>query len=70
MAAIEVEVKTDPAGIPSSSENIAGLTARIYDIVRNVVIPARISVLTVVFVESNPKSLLSIVAMFSKQLQK
>lgn len=35
-------------------------TARIYDIVRKVVIPARISVLTVVFKESNPNSFLSI----------
>ena len=35
---------TDPAGIPSSSPNIEGFTARIYDMVRKVVIPATISV--------------------------
>ena len=34
--------------------------ARIYDMVRNVVIPARTSVLTVVCLGSNPKSLVSI----------
>ena len=57
-----VAVKTAPPGIglSLSALKMSGFTARIYDIVRNVVIPARISVLTVVFVESKPKSFLSI----------
>ena len=48
IAANAVDVNTEPIGIPSSSPNIVGLTARIYDIVRNVVIPATISVRIVV----------------------
>ena len=58
MAANAVEVKTAPAGM-SSSLNIAGLMARMYDIVRNVVMPAIISVRMVVLAGSNPKSFLS-----------
>ena len=59
IAARAVDVNTDPAGI-SSAANILGLTARMYDIVRNVVIPAMISVRTVVFVGSNPNNFFSI----------
>ena len=57
-----VAVKTAPPGIglSLSALKMSGFTARIYDIVRNVVIPARISVFTVVFDESKPKSFLSI----------
>lgn len=55
-----VEVNTAPAGMLSSL-NIAGLMARMYDIVRNVVIPARISVRTVVLAGLNPNYFLSIV---------
>ena len=51
MAAMAVEVKTALTGILSSL-NIVGLIASMYDIVRNVVIPARIPVLTVVLVGS------------------
>lgn len=60
MATRAVAVKTAPAGIPSRVENIPGLTARIYDIVRNDVIPANISVRTVLFCGSNPNNLFSI----------
>ena len=43
-----VVVNIAPWGMPSE-ENICGFTANIYDIVRNDVIPAKISVLTVDF---------------------
>jgi hypothetical protein len=56
IAAKAVAVNTAPADIPSSWENIAGLTARIYDIVRKVVIPANTSVRMVVCFGSKPKS--------------
>ena len=59
MAARAVDVNTAPPGIPSRIPNIAGFTARMYDIVRNVVIPATISVLTVVLVGSKPNNFLS-----------
>jgi hypothetical protein len=60
IAASVVEVNTAPLGIPSKSPNIVGFTARIYDMVRNVVIPATISRRMVVFVWSKPKSLFNI----------
>ena len=41
-----VAVKIAPAGIPAA-DKMAGLTARIYDMEKNVVIPAMISVRTV-----------------------
>ena len=56
IAANAVAVNTAPPGIPSSWLNISGLTARIYDIVTNVVIPANTSVRMVVLLGSNPKS--------------
>ena len=59
IAARAVDVNTAPPGI-SSSPNNEGFTARIYAIVKKVVIPAMISVLTVVLVESNPNSFFSI----------
>ena len=65
IAAKAVAVKAAPIGIPSKAENIIGLTARIYDMVRNVVIPARTSVFTVVCLGSNPKSLVSIYLKFT-----
>lgn len=49
-----------PAGMLISLK-IAGLMARIYDIVRNVVMPAIISVRTVVLLGSKPNSFLSVV---------
>lgn len=49
-----------PAGMLISLK-IAGLMARIYYIVRNVVMPAIISVRTVVLLGSKPNSFLSIV---------
>ena len=54
------KVNTAPAGMLISLK-IAGLMARIYDIVRNVVMPAIISVRTVVLLGSKPNSFLSIV---------
>lgn len=62
MAASAVAVNTAPPGIGFSfiAPKMSGFTARIYDIVRNVVIPAMISVLIVVLVGSKPKSFLSI----------
>jgi hypothetical protein len=52
MEAKAVAVKTAPAGMPSSRLNIPGFTARMYDMVRKVVIPARISVRRLVVFES------------------
>lgn len=59
IAARAVEVKTAPPGI-SNLLNMSGLTARIYDMVRKMVIPAIISVRTLCEARSNPKSFLSI----------
>ena len=58
MAASAVAVNTAPFGMPSMLLNMLGLTARIYAIVRKVVIPATISVRTLCFEESKPKALL------------
>ena len=44
MATKAVAVNTAPVDIPSRTENMPGFTASIYDIVRNDVIPANISV--------------------------
>ena len=55
-AARAVAVNTEPVGIPGSAEKMPGLTAKIYDIVRKVVIPARISVLTELTFGSKPKA--------------
>ena len=60
IAAIAVEVKTAPPGMPSSWLKRDGLTARMYDIVRKVVIPATISLRIVVCDGLNPKSLVNI----------
>lgn len=60
IAARAVAVNTAPVGIPSSIAKIEGLTARIYDIVMKVVMPAKISVRRENFEESKPKSLLNI----------
>ena len=62
MAARAVAVNTAPAGIGLSliALKMSGFTARMYDMVRNVVIPARISVLIVVLVESKPNSFFNI----------
>jgi hypothetical protein len=56
IAAKAVAVNTAPAVIPSSRLNIPGLTAKMYDMVRKMVIPAKISVRTVVVFGSKPKS--------------
>jgi len=61
MAAKDVDVNTAPTGMPSSMPNMAGFTARIYDMVRNVVIPAITSVRTVVFSGSKPNNFFNIV---------
>ena len=55
-AARAVAVNTEPVGIPGSAEKMPGLTAKIYDIVRKVVIPAKISVLTELTFGSKPKA--------------
>ena len=55
-AARAVAVNTEPVGIPGSAEKMPGLTAKIYDMVRKVVIPARISVLTELTFGSKPKA--------------
>ena len=78
MAARAVEVNTAPPGMPSKAQNMLGFTARMYDMVRNVVIPAIISLRIVVCDGSKPKSLCNIsnslgfrawvVLMFSSQL--
>ena len=60
MEASAVAVNTAPAGMPSSRLNILGFTARMYDMVRKVVIPASISVRSVVTDGSNPKIFFSI----------
>ena len=60
IAAKAVDVNTAPEGIPSNNENIAGLTAKMYDIVRNIVIPAITSVRTDIFDASNPNNLFNI----------
>ncbi len=59
MAASAVAVNTEPAGIPQAV-NMLGFTARMYAIVRNVVIPAIISVLSLFLVGSNPNSFCNI----------
>ena len=56
MAASAVAVNTEAVGIPGRLLKILGLTARMYAIVRKVVMPATISVRTLCFVESNPKA--------------
>ena len=61
MAAKAVEVNTDPIGMPSNMPNIVGFTARIYDIVRNVVIPASTSVRIEVTFGLYPNSFFNIV---------
>ena len=57
-AAMMVAVNTAFVSIPwsASAEKILGLTARMYAIVRNDVKPAIISVLTLCFEGSKPKS--------------
>lgn len=57
MATDAVAVNTEPFGIPSRLENRLGLTARIYDIVRNDVRPANISVVMSVDDGSKPNNL-------------
>jgi hypothetical protein len=64
IAAKAVEVNTAPPGIPSRALNIAGFTARMYDMVRNVVTPATISVLTVVCSGLNPNNFFNIIYLF------
>ena len=64
IAAKAVAVNTAPAGMPGSRLNIPGLTAKMYDIVRKVVIPAKISVRTVVVFGSKPKSFVSLFILF------
>jgi hypothetical protein len=54
MAEMIVVVNTAPLSIPASARML-GFTARIYAIVRNVVIPARTSLFTVIVFGSNPK---------------
>ena len=60
IAARAVEVNTAPSGMFNSLKML-GLTARMYDMVRKIVIPAIISVRRLCCFESKPKSLLSIV---------
>ena len=55
-----VAVKAAPMGIPSRFPNMAGLTAKIYDIVKKVVIPATISTRTDVSFELNPNNFVNI----------
>jgi hypothetical protein len=64
MAANAVDVNMAPAGMPSSLLNIAGFTARMYDIVRKMVIPARISVRIVVSFGLKPNSFVSLSIFF------
>lgn len=62
MAARAVDVNTAFVSIPCPArfEKIPGFTARMYAKVRNVVAPAIISVRTLFFAGSKPKSFLSI----------
>lgn len=60
MATDAVAVNTEPFGIPSRLENRLGLTARMYDIVRNDVRPANISVRISVAAGSYPNNLFKI----------
>lgn len=57
--AVAVAVNTAPLSMPVTP-SMLGFTARMYDIVRNVVIPARISVLTCMECELNPNNFCSI----------
>ena len=58
IAANAVDVKTALVSMPCEArlEKMLGLTARMYAIVRNVVMPAIISVLRLFLAGSNPKS--------------
>jgi hypothetical protein len=60
IAAKAVAVKAAPADMPSKIPNMAGLTARIYDMVKNVVMPAMISVRTLVSFGLNPNNFVNI----------
>ena len=63
MAARAVAVKTASVGMPWSARalKIPGFTAKMYAMVRNVVMPAMISVRMLVVLGSNPNTFLSIV---------
>lgn len=58
-AEIQVVVNMAPASMPAT-DRMLGLTARIYAIVRNVVIPPMISFFTDIVLASKPKSFCSI----------
>ena len=66
MAARAVAVNVAGVSIPSGArlEKMLGLTARMYDMVRKVVIPAMISVLTLCLAGSNPNSFCNIGLVF------
>ena len=63
--AVDVNIEPPKFSSAGSAVKMSGLTARMYDMVRNVVIPATISVRRLCFFESKPKSFLSIMLSLS-----